>query len=292
VTYALQQPVDQMQAGDHGWLSFDTDAEQHEVLSSYVHTGLRQHEQIMYFAAGDPSSVLDFLRDSSLDPDKFVASGQLHVIAPQQGFLAHLPFDPDIMVAHLRRAAAGALEAGYEGLRLTGEEHALRGRPGSDRLPEYETKVADVFSVAPVLGLCQYDRRVFSPDELAAAESGHTRTVVPSPVYQDAQLSVTRMFQPPGYRLVGELDIAQVAAWLNWIGRVTAHTEADLHLNLAGLRFIDVVGARMLALLSDRLALGGRQLVLHDLQPAQCIVFHLAGWDRLPSLILAEEVPA
>nr|WP_238345543.1 MEDS domain-containing protein [Actinopolymorpha cephalotaxi] len=276
-----------MQAGDHGCFSFGTEAEQHEVLTSYIYTGLRQHEQVMYFAAGDPASVLDFLRDSALEPDRFVASGQLRVIAPQQGFLAYTPFDPDIMVGQLRRAAARAFDAGYEGLRLTGEGSVLRGQPGSDRWPEYEQKAAEVFAVDPVVGLCQYDRRVFSPAEVAEAESWHARTVGPNPIYQDARLSITRMFEPPGFRMVGELDIAQVVDWLNWISRA-ADIETDLHLNLEELRFIDLAGARMLALLSDRLALHGRRLVLHELEPAQCLVFHLAGWDRLPNLVLSE----
>ncbi|SFH09470.1 anti-anti-sigma factor [Actinopolymorpha cephalotaxi] len=280
-----------MQAGDHGCLSFDTDAEQREVLTSYIHTGLDRHEQVMYFAAGDPTTVLDFLRDSSLEPDSFLASGQFQVMAPEEGFLACTPFDPDIMIGRLRRVAVRAFDAGYQALRLTGEESALRGRPGSERLLEYEQKTAEVFAEGPVLGLCQYDRRVFSPAEISAAESGHTTTVVPDPVYQDARLFITRMFSPPGYRMVGELDIAQVAAWLRWISHAAAGTDTDLHLNLAGLRFIDVAGARMLALLSDRLALRGSRLVLHDLEPAQCIVFHLAGWDRLPNLVMAEEVP-
>ncbi|WP_238341438.1 MEDS domain-containing protein [Actinopolymorpha rutila] len=281
-----------MQAGDHGCLSFDTDAEQREVLTSYIRTGLERHEQVMYFAAGDPTTVLDFLRDRSLEPDRFLASGQFQVIAPQQGFHAFTPFDPDIMVGQLRQAAARAFEAGYRALRLTGEESALRGRPGSERLPEYEQKTVDIFAEGPVLGLCQYDRRIFSPAEMTAAESGHAKSVVPDPVYQDARLFITRMFRPPGYRMVGELDIAQVAAWLAWISRAALGKEDDLHLNLAGLRFIDVAGARMLALLSDKLALRGRRLVLHDLEPAQCIVFHLAGWDRLPNLVMTAEVPA
>ncbi|MET9022408.1 MEDS domain-containing protein [Actinopolymorpha sp. NPDC004070] len=283
-----QQTVGQMRAGDHHCLSFGTDAEQQEVLTSYIDNGLAHHEQVTYFAADDPVAVLDFLRAGGLEPDRYAAIGQLRVMAPQEAFLAYRPFDPDAMLGELRRAVDMAVAAGYQGLRVTGEPRVLRGRPGSDKWREYEHKVADIFSDRPVLGLCQYDRRVFTPAEISDVESLHTHTVVPDPLYQDPHLSIFPMFQPPGFRMVGELDIAQVAAWLNWISRAAAGTEDDLRLDLADLRFIDVAGARMLALLSDRLAQRGRRLVLQALQPAQCIVFHMAGWDRLPNLILAE----
>lgn len=285
-----QQSVGQMLAGDHGCLSFDTEAEQYEVLTSYIRTGLQEHEQVLYFAAGDPASVMDFLRDRALEPDTFVAGGQLRVLPPDRGLLATKPFDPDIMVERLRQATGRALAAGYRGLRLTGEGSVLRGQLGSDRLAEYEDKAADVFAEGRVVGLCQYDRRVFSPAEITAAESAHSRTVVPDPLYRVGRLSITRMFRPPGFRMVGELDSAEVVSWLQWISRAAAKMEADLHLDLAGLSFIDVAGARMLALLSDNLARRSRRLVLHELQPTQCLVFHLAGWDRLPNLVLPEKV--
>nr|WP_238341561.1 MEDS domain-containing protein [Actinopolymorpha rutila] len=277
-----------MRAGDHHCLSFDTDAERREVLTSYIRNGLAQHEQVTYFAADDPVTVLDFLRDSGVEADQLTASGQLRVVAPREAFLAYSPFDPDVMVEQLRRTVDNAFAAGYQGLRITGEPGVLRGRPGSDKWPEYEHRAADVFADRPVLSLCQYDRRVFTPAEIAEVESLHTHTVVPNPLYEDPRLSIFPMFQPPGFRMVGELDIAQVAAWLNWISRTAAATEDDLRLDLAELRFIDVAGARMLALLSERLEQRGRRLVLQALQPAQCIVFHLAGWDRLPNLVLAE----
>nr|WP_238345705.1 MEDS domain-containing protein [Actinopolymorpha cephalotaxi] len=277
-----------MRAGDHYCLSFDADAEQRDVVTSYVRNGLAHHEQVTYFAASDPVTVLDFLRDSGVEPDRFAASGQLRVMAPQEAFLATRPFDPDAMVEQLRQTADKAFAAGYQGLRVTGEPSVLRGRPGADRWPEYEHKAADDFTDRPVLALCQYDRRVFTPAEIAEVESLHTHTVVPNPLYQDGRLSIFRMFRPPGFRMVGELDIAQVTAWLSWIHRAASGTEDDVLLNLAELRFIDVAGARMLALLSDQLTQHGRRLVLQELQPAQCIVFHLAGWDELPNLVLAE----
>ncbi len=288
MNHVVQQTVGQMRAGDHHCLSFDTDAEQREVLGSYIRNGLAHHEQVTYFAADDPLTVLGFLREGGLEPDEYTASGQLRVMAPGEAYLAYRPFDPDAMIEDLKRAVEKAVAAGYQGLRVTGEPRVLRGRPGSDKWPEYEHKTADVFIDAPVLGLCQYDRRVFTPAEIAEVESLHTHTVVPNPLYQDPRLSIFRMFEPPGYRMVGELDIAQVTAWLGWINQAAAGTDDDLLLNLAELRFIDVAGARMLALLSERLAQRGRRLVLHALQPAQCIVFHMAGWDRLPNLVVAE----
>ncbi|MFD2081293.1 MEDS: MEthanogen/methylotroph, DcmR Sensory domain [Actinopolymorpha cephalotaxi] len=283
-----QQVVGRMRVGDHHCLSFDTDAEQREVLTSYIRNGLARHEQVIYFAAVDPVTVFDLLRESGLAPARFSESGQLRVMGPREGYLAYLPFDPDVMVAVLRRNAGEALAAGYRALRITGEPSVLRGRPGSDKWTDYERKAADVYGDTPVMGMCQYDRRIFSPAEIAAVEALHTHTVVPDPVYEDARLSIFPTYHPRGFRMVGELDLSQVTAWFDWIHQAGADVEEDLLLNLVELRFVDLAGVRMLAELSDRLAHDGRRLLLQDLRPSQSLVFCPAGCDHLPNLVLTE----
>ncbi|GAG34605.1 unnamed protein product, partial [marine sediment metagenome] len=135
------------------------------MLTPFVRHGLERAEKVLYIVdARGAETVLDYLRDDGLDPEPYLASGQLTILTADDTYLKQGVFDPDGMIALLQTETERALAEGYAALRVTGEmSWALRGLPGSERLIEYEAKLNEFFPGSKCLAICQYDRRAFDP---------------------------------------------------------------------------------------------------------------------------------
>lgn len=288
MTSNMCKPVGSARAGDHCCLSFDSDAEQRDVVAAYVRDGLEQHDKVVYFAAGEPTTVLGFLAEGGIEPGPCLESGQLRVLSPLEGFFAHGAFDPDVMVSALRKMATEALDEGYHTFRATGEASAVRTWPCFERLLEYERKVDVVYADRNTVGLCQYDRRMFSAAELRAAEDAHSVHVGPDPIYRDSLLSITRTYDPPGLRIVGEIDSSRGHIWRDALAAEAEATGDDVHLDVSGLRFVDVGGARLLARTADELGRRRCRLLLHRISEEPRRLLRLTGWEQLPALVVEE----
>jgi anti-anti-sigma regulatory factor len=80
-----------------------------------------------------------------------------------------------------------------------------------------------------------------------------------------------------------------VGALTTTLRRATRWPEADIHLDLGGLEFIDVAGVRAIVRAASGLE-DGRHLVIQQLAPGLRKVFGIVGWDRAPGLRFGEEV--
>jgi len=107
-------------------------------------------------------------------------------------------------------------------------------------------------------------------------------------LYQDKQLVITQSSRPVGVRLIGEVDSANVEAVTGVLNKtLTAHQDADVHVDLAGLEFSDVSGIRALVAAAERVD-GGRRLILYGLPPLMTKVMDVVGWTDLPALTISD----
>ncbi|MFF9278963.1 MEDS domain-containing protein [Streptomyces griseosporeus] len=267
--------VEEIDHGDHVCLAFADDAEQQRVAPTYLLTGLRRGERVMYFAdQRTPTQVLDWLRAAGRDPEPALASGQLVVTTADDSYLAAGTFDADSMVATLRQEVADSLRAGYTGFRVSGEmAWALRDVPGSERLGEYETKANAAFEGHRASAVCQYDDRRIDAAALADFEAGHPQVVAAPSLHSSATLRLVPAFRSGerALRVVGAVDYhsapalaAALATAQNWPG--------DLWVDMSNLDFIDLAGVRELVRAAERLH-------IVDLAPMLSQVFHVVGWD-------------
>src|SRR4029079_9613848 len=141
-----------------------------------------------------------------------------------------------------------AVDAGYAGLRLTGQlSHGLL-RPGGVALADHDRIIDPVLAGRPGRVLCFYDRRRFPDDAIERMRALHRVEVDAPALYDDGLLRVTRVDRFH-HRLAGEVDhsnrpvIARmVAASLDDALR-SDDAPAALELDLSSLRFLDVAGA-------------------------------------------------
>lgn len=253
---------DQIAHGDHVCAAFDTRAEQCQLMIDFVRAGLAAGDRVCYFTdAMAPDVVLDTLRDAGLPVDAAVAEGALVVRSTEESYLAELPFDPARMVDAMHGAIDDALADGHAGIRVSGDmAWATRQVAGAERLLEYESRVNAVFADRPATALCQYDRRLFDATTAASTAGLHKHRLLTSLV-RPRTATITQLPDRCGLRLAGELDMT---ARTSLHAALTDLVEApEIHLELAGLRFVDAGCVTEMM----RLARPPRRLTLHDPPP-------------------------
>lgn len=283
--------VGKLRLGDHCCLGFRTDEQREEILINFVADGLAAGQKVLYLTdSTTPDAVREWLARRGLAVEPFIGSGQLVLATAGELVLDEDRFDPDTSIAALRREAAAALSSGYTGLRLTGEMGwALSGVPGTDRLLEFEAKLHRLLRTRTIVGICQYDLRRFTSEELVDIEGQHSTSVGPNPVYADGLLRIARTGCPPGLRFAGDVDVSNVGAVHDALALVVADG-GDVHLDLSGLDFCDVGGIR--AMVATAQGMGPeRRVVVHGLAPHLVNVIRVVGWDELPNLVFEPGVP-
>ncbi len=201
--------VGEMRAGDHLLLGYDADEERETVVAAFLLDGLASgHRGLVLGPADLPAELArTFLESRGCAVDDELAAGRLTVdphLATPEGL-----WDLDEVI---RRETRRAVSDGYLGLRVSME--IMRGQAGRGlkTLHDSELLLEPVFASLPVLGICQYDRRVFDDVELAPLDGLHHGRVAADLVGRDELLSITRTFAPPGLALAGEVDDSNVTA--------------------------------------------------------------------------------
>ena len=99
-------------------------------------------------------------------------------------------------------------------------------------------------------------------------------------IYRDRQLVVTRTYNPPGLRFVGEMDLNNSHA-ISHALQEAHESEHNPHLDLRSLIFCDVSAIRALVNIA-RLVGPDRRLLLHGLPEDLERVMRVTGWSEEP----------
>lgn len=269
--------------GAHACCVLSTDAQRRAAVGRFLGDGYARNERLLYLAdSSSTDDVAGMLDAIGIDGAACAASGRLEVRSTTDSYLAGGTFDADRVKGSLRAETAAAVASGYAGLRVAGEmTWALRGAPGSDRLPAYERNVDDLFADGRLTAMCQYDRRGFPAALLADAVAPHR--VIGSAPWSDT---------PGGFvldgagddgvlRLAGDVDVSDAALLQACLEHAAA--EAPIELDLSAVRFVDV--AALGAIVSAAARTGpGREVCLRGVQPLVRRVLALMGWDDTSGL--------
>jgi PAS domain S-box-containing protein len=169
-----------LQPGDHLCCLYGTDQEQRALLSWFFRQGLERGDKVRYIVDSHPQKAAQVhFHDTGFDPEPYLASGQLGVLAFDETYMKRGFFDPPAMIDLLGAEMERSLAEGYQSLRVTAEmSWALRGLPGSERLIEYEAQLNELFPGSNCIGVCQYDRRLFPPTMLIDVLTTHPLVMI------------------------------------------------------------------------------------------------------------------
>ncbi|MFE5729644.1 MEDS domain-containing protein [Streptomyces sp. NPDC056528] len=231
-------------ADKHTSVVFSTDAEWADHLVSFVRAGLRDGEQVQYFADGTaPELVTRALTRHGVDAVSAVRRGQLVVTTAAETYLAGPCFDPDAMVGLWHEAVASAEAHGYTGLRAIGEmSWGARDVAGAERLLEYELRIHhEVFDPLPLTAWCFYDRRLLPRDVLDVLVGAHlTRRGAPDPSPRTPALRVAPLADRPGLRLEGTAGYESRRVTASAAAAVSGSPAERMTLDLTRLDHLDV----------------------------------------------------
>jgi signal transduction histidine kinase len=209
----LLEALERLAPHDHLCLVYETQQEQFAAVIPYIRIGLERGEKCVYIADDNSvAAVLEAMRAEGIDVDSALQSGALSVSTKQETYLKQGHFDPDSMIRSLKEATDSAIAAGFAALRVTGEMTWAMGRdPGAERLMEYESKLNYFYPANKCLGICQYNRRRFSPEIILGVVRIH-----PIVVYGEA---VCRNFSyvPPAELLKPDQTAREIERFLTYI---------------------------------------------------------------------------
>ncbi|MEV4258166.1 MEDS domain-containing protein [Spirillospora sp. NPDC049652] len=278
---SVRRPVRELRPGDHAWLPYSGEDEQRHVVGTFVRDGLEAAHKVIYLAGSDDVDVPGM---NGVPP----RPGLLTVVPLGNARRADGRFDPGTVLAALAGEIAGAEDGDFTTIRVAADmTFALDLPDGLRELLRCEQDIERAIGPSTrVTAICQIDRRRLTADARTALAATHSTFVTPNPEFADSVLQIVRTFDPVGLSLLGELDASRHTVLDQALNTVLgASGGEEIHLDLAGLGFIDLGALNMLADVAARRS-GSGPLVL-DRMPLQLrTIMETVGWHMLPGLRL------
>ncbi|WP_067452912.1 MEDS domain-containing protein [Actinomadura macra] len=267
--WSVRRPVRDLRPGDHAWLAYANEEEQRHVAGAFVRDGLLAREKVVYMAASVKDAVPGVPPDAPAGLLTFLPIGS--------------PFDPRAAAGALAAEIAQAKRRGLRAVRIAADlTSALRAPDGLERTLVFERHLERTVPPSThITAVCQVDRRRCRRSDLEALCASHAVLAAPDPEFEDAVLKIVRTFQPAGLSLSGELDASRHAVLDQALASVLSPDNTrEIHLDLAGLGFIDLGAINILADIAVRRTGPGR-LVLDRMSPQLRAVLETVGWTML-----------
>ncbi|HEV3266816.1 MAG TPA: MEDS domain-containing protein [Acidimicrobiales bacterium] len=149
--------------GTHACFLFGDEVERRSVIYPFVRAGLRDLEDVFYFADALATELLERALDeqttASLSREEL---SRLSVASAMDVYYPTGEFVPASTIEQLKQLFELSRSDEARGCRTLGEmAWALRDVPGSDLLVEYESSINSLVDTIPLNVLCQYDTEQF-----------------------------------------------------------------------------------------------------------------------------------
>ncbi|GAA0593879.1 STAS domain-containing protein [Actinomadura livida] len=102
--------------------------------------------------------------------------------------------------------------------------------------------------------------------------------------HDTALLRIAGASASPWLRMAGEIDVSNARDVSRALGGARDRVPGDVHVDLAGVEFVDVAGLRAFTLTARELHARDRMLVLHSVSSHIERLFRLIGWSGTPGL--------
>ena len=149
--------------GVHICQIFNNDQERQEALLGFLESGIDAKEKTACFTEKLEDEIFSaYLAERGHSLEELQSSGALTKAGTGEVYFQDGRFDPDRMLALLRRFYEDSVATGYPAARVIGEMTAdVLHISGGSRLIEYESRVSMLQRECPVTTVCQYDAEAF-----------------------------------------------------------------------------------------------------------------------------------
>jgi PAS domain S-box-containing protein len=207
---------------DHIALIFDEDEERLTTITPLIKVGLEKGELCLYVSNEENDlAVVEALKAEHIDVDKAISNGSLIITSKKEMYFKLGRFDPEWTIRVINNIADLARSYGFTAMRVMSEMAWTQEKvPGVERWPEYEAKMNTLSPGISLRIICQYDRRVFSPEALMAAIQTHPRIVA------DGQINKNCFYIPSDRLLNGNYAEAELERVLSSIRQINSSEAA------------------------------------------------------------------
>ncbi|MEN3305071.1 MAG: hypothetical protein V7603_1273 [Micromonosporaceae bacterium] len=275
--------VDTISPDDHACLTF-TDAEERlDLIAAFVRDGLRAGSKVVCWTdAIRPQVLAEQLAARSVRPGAALRRGQLRLVPASGALLGDGIVTAGGMVGVLAGEIEVAGREGYRGLRVTADMGwATRPLAAADELVAFEQQVAGLLGNGRLCMICQYDRDRFDAVTLAFAAKAHPKTVAAQVYLQHPLLRICRQYSPAGVRVAGQLDYRHRDILEQALAE-SLRMDRHMHVNLAGLEYLDGACAGVIVAAAVRLPASRRMTV--TCRRSVATVLDLVGAGSAPRL--------
>jgi hypothetical protein len=272
-----------IEPGDHACLTFSDSEERLDLVAAFVRNGLRAGSKVVCWTdAHEPDRLAAELATRSVRAGAALKRGQLQIAPISTSVLGSRTADAGRMVDALTSELESAGRSGYPSLRITADMGwATHPVAAAQELVAFESAVAGLFTDGRLCLICQYDRDRFDAVTLAFAAKAHPKTLTAQVYYEHPLLRICRQYSPPGLRIGGELDYRHRDVLEQALGE-SMRLDRHMHVNLAGLHYLDGACAGSIVAAAVRLPASRRMSVI--CRPVVGTVLSLVGAGTTPKL--------
>jgi len=180
------------------------------VLSEFYNTGIDKNEKMCYFYHTiTKEDVMNSLENAGLTKIReYVACGQFHILHYKDVYTLNGAFDPEAMIARVMIMIKGALDEGYNALRVCGDMSWVHNEMDlTSKLIRYEAMLNKEFPNS-FSAICLYDVSVFEPVQMLQTLSTHPQAIINEKLYHNIY------YMPPEEYLGPDLNEAMLKRWM------------------------------------------------------------------------------
>jgi len=199
--------MEELPLGAHLVLFYETREEHRNTLQPYLAEGLRRQEKVLYFySEHQPEVITGYLADSGLDPVSLIESGQLELKPALDLFSGTRTPESVTLIALLQEEIDRALEAGFDGLRASGEVAWQAAEPDVMGLYDYHRELNNLLPGTKCILLCEYNKGKMHPDAVEQVLLAHPlllegHRIIRNPFYGKVEvLEEEKALTPEGSR--------------------------------------------------------------------------------------------
>ncbi|NLT56126.1 MAG: STAS domain-containing protein [Actinomycetales bacterium] len=255
----------------HLLLLHTSEAQRGDGVAAWVRQGLNRGEKIIYTDAHveqGSGAMLATLRDHGVDGEA----------ATRAGLLERLPLEVFYRPGGWMDAAQRALGGGHRRVRVAGDARMALRRMPRERHLALEAAATDLCRGAPISILCLYDPVAASVDHLDAIVTTHLDGV------HERQMGTAP--HPGGLAFFGEIDLRNEDLFRRTLRAALGRVTAELVVELSGVTFLGVGGARALVTTTQTFRDGGGTLRLEAPSAPVERLLRMLRVERLPGMEL------
>ncbi len=174
VTARSSFTLKELPLGAHLVMFYESEEEHRSIVQPYIIDGLRRGEMVLYIYAEHPPEVIEqYLTEAGLDPRSAKKSEQLRFADVRELFREQEEPASDWLIPLLQAEIARVLEAGFTGLRASGEVAWQAEAPDEMGLYTYHQELNEFLPRHKCILLCEYDKRRMHPEAVRQVLLAH-----------------------------------------------------------------------------------------------------------------------